>query len=107
MRTKIYMAFLFCLTSSIANADSVLFQTNKPVVCSDLKSIVETLGESEIDEKPIFKGKDDRATYFLSLNKKTGSWTMVQFREDVACILGFGKDGKTYNLDEVLSKRRD
>lgn len=102
------VAFLFCLASSIANAQAQLVQVRKPVVCTDLNSIVETLNDKDISEKPIFGGKDkDKHGYFVTLNSETGTWSMIEYVGDTACILGFGDKGAIYSLKTQESHRRD
>ena len=54
---KIAVAFLFCLTSTIANAQSGqlppgFITTNKPVLCGPADTIFKGLADQEIDEKP-------------------------------------------------------
>lgn len=86
---KLIVAFLFCLTSLIANAEG--FVLNKPVICVDLQSLLKSLTETHI-ELPIMLGKDssDSSKYSLFINQKTGTWTFIQFDDDVACIIGVG-----------------
>jgi len=85
------VAFLFCLTSSIANAQS--FQSNKPVVCDNAQKIIKALGEN-YEEKPIWAGTGEGTKFSLFINKTTGSWTIIQFTTEVACILGVGSESK-------------
>lgn len=92
MRT-LALAFLLCLVGSIANAQA--FQSRKPVVCDDVKKIIESLNQN-FEEKPVWMAKDqsDDTRYSLFVNQKTGSWTLLQFTSTVACILGVGEDSK-------------
>ena len=92
MRTMI-TAFLFCLTSSIAYAQG--FQTNKAVVCDETKKIISALSE-HWNEKLQWIGNDstDASKYGLFVNEKTGTWTMLQFTAEVACIIGVGEKSK-------------
>ena len=94
MRTST-MAFLFCLTSSIANAQS--FQTTKPVICDKPQVILKALTEV-YNEKPMWTAKDggNDSRYSLFVNEKTKDWTLVQMTPDIACILGVGEKSKFY-----------
>ncbi len=92
MRT-LALAFLFCLTSSIANAQA--FESRKPVICDNTQKIIKSLIEN-YNEKPIWTAKDarDETRYSLFVNNKTGTWTLLQMTSEVACILGIGDDSK-------------
>lgn len=92
MYKKITVAFLFCLTSSIANAQSDKFyESAKPVICDDAKLMVKAL-MTQWGEVPIWTAKDakDESRYLLLINSKKGSWTLLQYTADMACILGVG-----------------
>jgi hypothetical protein len=54
MIKKIIMAPLFCLTSSIANANNII-ETTKPVVCGPIQAVIKELTEDK--EVPVFTGK--------------------------------------------------
>ena len=88
---KIALAFLFCLASSIANAQA--FQSNKPLICNSADVIFQTLTET-YNEKPVWMAKGEGTQFTLFVNKKEDSWTLVQFTAEVACILGVGKDSR-------------
>lgn len=90
---SITVAFLFCLTSTLANAQT--FQTNKPVICDDSKTIISHLGE-RYGERLIWLANDtqDLSKFGLFVNEKTKTWTLLQFTSEVACIVGLGKDSK-------------
>ena len=92
MRTSA-LAFLFCLTSSIVNAEA--FQTNKPVICDSTKTVVNFLKDS-FNENPVWVAKDqsDKSRYVLFVNSKTGSWTMIQMTPEIACVIGVGVESK-------------
>lgn len=90
MRT-VAVAFLFCFISSIANAQS--FQSNKPVICDNVQKVIKSLGES-YEEKPIWAGSGESTRFSLFINQTTGSWTIIQFTSEFACILGVGHDSK-------------
>ena len=86
------VAFLFCLTSTIAYAIQP-FTVEKPVFCSDVKSMIEFLSGEEYREVPAWVGKDEKSKYVLMSNEKHKTWTLVQFNDQVACVLGAGTDG--------------
>ena len=74
---KLVLAFLFCLTSSIANAET--FQLQKVMICDKKEIVFEKLA-LEFEEAPIWSGADvsDSSRYVLTINNKTGAWTLIQ-----------------------------
>jgi hypothetical protein len=92
----ILAAFLFCSISTIANAnDESFFQTNKPVLCGDTATVFKSL-DKNFQEYPAWVGKDgaNESRYSLFVNKKTGSWTLIQFTKDLACVIGLGDESR-------------
>lgn len=92
MFKKITVAFLFCLTGSIANAQSdKYFESAKPVICDDMRSMVGALIE-RWGEVPVWTALDakDHSRYLLLINPKKGSWTLLQHTPEIACVLGVG-----------------
>jgi hypothetical protein len=83
------VAFLFCLTSSIANAQ--VFQANKPLMCDKVITVFTALKE-KYKEIPVWVADDirDGTKYALFVNEKESTWTMLQFTTENACILGVG-----------------
>lgn len=90
---KVVVAFLFCLTSSIANAQA--FEAHKPLLCDETKKIIESLN-TNWKEIPIWTAKDgrDESRYGLFVNDKTKTWTLIQLTPQYACILGVGEESK-------------
>ena len=88
---KTFIAFLFCLYGTVANAQ--LYQVQKPVYCGNTQELISAL-RSEFKENPIWFGNDTRAIsqYLLFVNNESDSWTLLQYNSEVACILGTGKD---------------
>jgi hypothetical protein len=88
---KIAMAFLFCLTSSIANAQEIIDLT-KPMKCSDAQIVMNYFVDTH-KETPVWVGKSVHNTYItLLMNKETRSWTMVEYDVRIACVLGAGEE---------------
>lgn len=96
------VAFLFCLTSTIAYAVEP-FSTQKPVVCADLKTIIEFISGGEFKEQPYWTAKDDKSKYVLMVNEQTKTWTLIQFNDQVACILGAGENSNKVNIGRTKS----
>lgn len=84
------VAFLFCLTGSIANAQLNRYtETTKPVVCDDTRKVVSIIME-RYGEVPVWTARDGegQSRYTLLSNSKTGSWTLLQYTAETACVLG-------------------
>jgi hypothetical protein len=92
MRT-VTVAFLFCLTSSIAYAQA--FETRKPVLCDNIQSIIKGLTEN-YNEKPVWTARNpvDDTRFALFINAKEGTWTLLQMTKEIACIIGVGQESK-------------
>ncbi len=66
----------------------------KTVICSETKIVFEMLRSKEYNEKPIWIGRDERQINFsLFVNPKTQSWTIVEFKGPVTCIIAAGDTG--------------
>ena len=85
----LFVAFL--LYFPLASADGIVI--NKPVICVELKDILKSLRETH-EEKPVFLGQDTETNYSLFVNSKTGTWTIIQFIDDFACVIGIGDSAK-------------
>jgi hypothetical protein len=81
------------LVLGIAVAQSVTVQ--KPVECADTATLLRGLSGSDYEERPIWWGIEPGATasrYSLFVNEETKSWTLIQFDEKIACVLGTGEN---------------
>jgi hypothetical protein len=88
---KIAMAFLFCLTSSIVNAQSII-DLSKPMKCSEPRTVMNYFVDIH-KETPIWVGKSVHNTHItLLMNKETRSWTMIEYDDNLACVLGAGEE---------------
>ena len=88
---KTVMAFLFCLTSSIAHAQEII-DLQKPLKCSDAQVVMNYFVDTH-KETPIWVGKSVHNTHItLLMNKETRSWTLIEYDVKLACVLGAGED---------------
>lgn len=92
MRTLL-MAFLFCLTSSIVNAQSV--EVKKTVVCDNTQAVIKSLME-QYKEKPMWVARNplEDARYALFINSEKGTWTLLQMNTEIACVIGVGSESR-------------
>lgn len=87
--------FLVLFLTPIGAFSSEAFVLKKPVVCTELKSLVNVLKE-EHQEIPLMLGVDqeNKTKYSLFVNNKTKTWTFIQFDTETACILGHGIESR-------------
>jgi len=84
------MAFLFCLISSIAHAQQII-DLQKPLKCSDAQSVMNYFVDTH-KETPVWVGKSVHDTHITLLtNPATGSWTMIEYGDKIACVLSAGE----------------
>jgi hypothetical protein len=90
---QLKMVFLFCLASSIANAAPI--ERRKVVMCDSVEVIFRTVFE-EYKEKPVWFGKDipTPTQYVITANVEQDTWTLIQFDDTQACVLGVGTGSK-------------
>jgi hypothetical protein len=95
MKKAITAAFLFCLASSIANAQEVI-ELNKPMKCGDAEFVIRHFAQ-EYGELPLWVGKEKQSSSYITLlvNKDKKTWTMVQYDSKLACVLGAGEGGSS------------
>lgn len=90
---KLKMAFLFCLASSIANAAPI--ERRKVVMCDKVETVFRTVFE-EFEEEPVWYAKDipTPTQYIITASAKNDTWTLIQFDDTQACVLGVGTGSK-------------
>lgn len=85
-----FKIFLLTMTFGITSVLAEPRTINKPIVCEETRIVLSTLLSSEYEEFPIWMGNDENSRYSLFANEKTKSWTLLQYDEKIACILGVG-----------------
>ena len=87
------VAFLFCLTHSVANAQA--FQYMHPSLCDRVEIVLDSI-INKYSEKLQWSGKDlqDGSGYMMFENLKDKTWTLIKFNKEYACILGVGGESK-------------
>lgn len=87
-----YLILLSLLVAGSVNAQTVTVQ--KPVNCFDMEPLFRGLMGDDYKEKPIWMGSEpgtNLSKYSLFVNQETKSWTMIQFNDQIACVLGSGE----------------
>ena len=94
------MAFLFCLISSIAHAQQII-DLNKAMKCSDAQIVMNYFVDTH-KETPVWVGKSVHNTHVtLLMNNETRSWTMIEYDDKIACVLGAGADKSGSSKPEI------
>lgn len=68
-------------------------EIKKPVICDKTETVLKVLSGSDYQETPIWLGAADEklANYSLWVNPSTKSWTIVQFNNEITCVIGTGE----------------
>lgn len=82
--------FVFMMTFAITSVMAEVRTINKPIVCEETSVVLSTLFSGEYQEFPIWMGIGENSRYSLFANEKTKSWTLIQYDEKIACVLGVG-----------------
>jgi len=102
------MKLLLLLSVIISSSFSVYAQTKlqKPVNCYKALVIITDL-QIKYKEQPIFIGNNNQSgtQTILFVNDKAESWTLIEVKEDMACILGIGEKYVQIGFTDVGSKK--
>ena len=82
--------FLLIMTFAVPAGLAEPRTINKPIVCEETSVVVSILLSSEYQEFPIWSGSGENSRFSLFANEKTKSWTLIQYDEKNACVLGVG-----------------
>jgi hypothetical protein len=88
-----YLLGLILFISSAVIAQPIIIQ--KPVTCTDAKMLLQGLTSSDYKETPAWLGIEPGAEvpkYSVFVNQQTKTWTIIQFNDTIACVLGTGTD---------------
>lgn len=94
------LLFSVLILLGVSTAQSETVTLDKKVVCAESKVAFQALIEANPAERPFWIGsavdKDgSKSAYALLVDKKTGAWTLIQFNDDLVCVLGIGTDHST------------
>jgi len=93
MRTFLILAVLFTVTLDAAAETRRL---NKPVVCESTEKVFRTILE-EFGETPQWRGStsEQGTSTVLTVNPKTGAWTLIEYTAVMACVIGVGENSSS------------
>ena len=98
---KHLLSLILLVTSSVLAAPVEL---KKPIICDNTEIMLKVLSSGNYQEKPIWLGASDEklVNYSLWVNVSNKSWTLIQFNNDIACILGSGEAYTTLGKKPIL-----
>ena len=69
---------------------------NKPVTCDATPTVLRTIVE-DFKETPQWLGQNPQqgTSIVLTINLKTGAWTLIEFTAITACIIGVGENSSS------------
>jgi hypothetical protein len=65
----------------------------KKINCAPLSEVLEDLNSSNVKELPIWVGtsNDPEIRYSVLVNKRTDTWTIIQYNNGAACVISIGE----------------
>lgn len=68
------------------------YEIPKRVICASTSEVFKVLAEESVSENPVWVGVEENGKTQVSvfMNAKTGTFTIVEFTKDFACILSMG-----------------
>ena len=88
-----YLLLPFLLASTLLAAQPIVIQ--KPVTCTDTKTLLQGLSGSDYRETPMWLGTEPDSEvpkYSVFVNQQNKTWTIIQFNDKLACVLGTGTE---------------
>jgi len=98
MKKLIILCLFAALLFQTASSDTNVREIKKTIPCGSTKEILAELVSGDYKEVPFWMGEDNTSSYILMVNEKTRSWTLLQYNDETACVLGTGvKHRRVYN----------
>lgn len=68
----------------------------KTVFCGPIEVVFKALADEDINEKPLWIGRDEnnKSDFMLFVNSRTKTFTLLQVGKEWACILGIGSNSQ-------------
>ena len=89
----------YLLILALALASTVLAEPrrlNKPVVCEATQLVFRTI-LVDFAETPQWQGQNPQqgTSVVLTVNLKTGAWTLIEYTAETACIIAVGENSSS------------
>lgn len=78
----------------LATASAEPRLVNKPVTCDTVDVVFRALVET-FEETPQWQGRTQNTGVVLTVNLKTGAWSLVEYTSDTACIIAVGENSRS------------
>ena len=97
---KLITILVATLLTTVVTAQSTSVERKKNVICDDTTKIMKELISGEYEETPAWGGTGKNSMFILLINKKTGTWTLIEGNKNTSCVLGVGEDSRVFDLDK-------
>ena len=89
MKNLLTLVLVLAASSTVAAEPRTV---NKSVICDDKIAVFRVIGE-DFKELPVWQGFNpiQRTELVLTVNPLNGAWTMIEYRDDWACIIAVGE----------------
>lgn len=84
---------LGCLLLPAVSSAQPVVVDNK-MVCNATRIVLAEIAKSDYREVPLWVGdisKESKVKLAIVANEKTGSWTLLQYNDEVACLMSMGE----------------
>lgn len=71
---------------------------NKEVVCDKTERVFSLLTNQKYKEVPSWLGVSSRNKFILFVNQNKNTWSMVEYDNDYACIIGAGRGSEFVDI---------
>jgi hypothetical protein len=92
--TKWFLAGVIGACAVVAHGETRVL--NKPVTCDNTSTVLNTL-VTEFGETPQWQGSNTQqgTRFLLTVNLKTGAWSLIEFAGGTACVIGVGENASS------------
>ena len=94
---KLSIALILCSIGAASTAQ--VYKIDKEIVCSSVKTVFEYVSET-YNEIPVWQGASMDSKFMLTANAQTKTWTMIEYNNQFACVVGSGDKAHVINLDK-------
>jgi hypothetical protein len=95
------MALVFGLGAALPACAEYKVYTKK-ITCAPLAEVLEDLSDKNVKELPFWIGisNDPEIRYSVMVNKRTDTWTIIQYNRGAACVISIGENNQFLNSGE-------
>ena len=91
---------ILCMLPHLAWAQEPVI-VEKKIACNWLNPVLENLAQ-QYQERPVWVGRQDNTNYSLLVNPERGTWTLIQFNKEIACVIGSGNQSQPLPIPGTL-----